>query len=138
MLPTTAWQIQDHPILGDWVLAPFRGNPRKPELRKILSEFPTTVFLRRGDNFNSLTRHLDTFLGGHFSKLPDLTLRKRNWHFCTRFIRLVGEFVAVTKELEELKGIDQQLSSFLYQHVSRYLFGTTYNYFMVSKTEKGW
>ena len=34
MLPTKAWQIQDHPILGDRVLEPIREKLGKPELEK--------------------------------------------------------------------------------------------------------
>ena len=70
MLPTKAWQIQDHPILGDWVLEPIREKLGKPELEKKIYalSFPEvliSVLLRRGDKSNSSSHiALRTVLGG--------------------------------------------------------------------------
>ena len=70
MLPTKAWQIRDHPILGDWVLEAVRGKLGKPELEKKLYalSFPgvlISVLLRRGDKSNSPSHiALRTVLGG--------------------------------------------------------------------------
>ena len=48
LTPICGWQIQDHPMIGDWMLAPFCGNPGKPELEKNTGGVPDNGFAAEG------------------------------------------------------------------------------------------